>query len=94
MPGLGDGFPGLGGGLGGGLPGLGGTSGESRRRSQIKARQETQQPPDCTGEEPPEKGHDAQGSLGAHLAYNEDGFYVYAAACYILHQYEAATGGA
>jgi len=45
--------------------------------------------PTC-GAEPAEKGHKAKGS--AHMAYNADGFYVEAAACYILAKYKAAGG--
>lgn len=31
---------------------------------------------DCSQPEPAEKGHKASGRQSAHLAYNEDGFYV------------------
>ena len=37
-------------------------------------------------------GHKAKGSKPAHLAYNEDGFYVYAAACFVLKQFKASGG--
>jgi hypothetical protein len=37
-------------------------------------------------------GHKAKSSKGAHLAYNEDGFYVHAAACFVLKQFKAAGG--
>jgi hypothetical protein len=41
------------------------------------------------GEE--ERGHRATGQ--AHMAYNRDGYYVDAAACYIVKKFKAAGGG-
>jgi hypothetical protein len=41
------------------------------------------------GEE--ERGHKATGQ--AHMAYNRDGYYVEAAACYIVKKFKAAGGG-
>ena len=48
--------------------------------------------PDCAGVHSPatvqERGHNAPGREGAHLMYNKDGYYVKAAACYILQQWK------
>jgi hypothetical protein len=41
------------------------------------------------GEE--ERGHRASGQ--AHMAYNRDGYYVEAAACYIVKKFKAGGGG-
>ena len=43
----------------------------------------------CSGPEVPEKGHVAKSSKGAHLAYNNDGYYTRAAACYIYNRFKA-----
>jgi hypothetical protein len=45
----------------------------------------------CSGPEVEEKGHVAKSSKGAHLAYNADGYYTRAAACYIYNQFKAST---
>jgi hypothetical protein len=45
----------------------------------------------CSGPEVPEKGHVAKSSKGAHLAYNNDGFFVRAAACYIYNRFKATA---
>ncbi|QDS68046.1 hypothetical protein FKW77_009712 [Venturia effusa] len=46
----------------------------------------------CEGPEPPEKGYKVtQSKKGAHMAYSEDGYYVYAAACLIQKKFKAAT---
>jgi hypothetical protein len=45
---------------------------------------------DTCGEE--ETGHRAAKGGGAHLAYNGDGYYVKAAACYIAKKFKEAGG--
>jgi hypothetical protein len=44
-----------------------------------------------------ERGHVIKGGgtgMTAHMAYNQDGYYVTAASCYIAKMYKAAAGGA
>jgi hypothetical protein len=45
----------------------------------------------CSGPEVPEKGHQAKGGQSAHLAYNKDGYYTRAAACYIYNRFKAVA---
>jgi hypothetical protein len=45
----------------------------------------------CAGPEVEEKGHVAKSSKGAHLAYNNDGYYTRAAACYIYNRFKASA---
>jgi hypothetical protein len=45
----------------------------------------------CAGQEVPEKGHVAKSSKGAHLAYNNDGYYTRAAACYIYKRFKESA---
>jgi hypothetical protein len=45
----------------------------------------------CSGPEVPEKGHVAKSSKGAHLAYNNDGYYTRAAACYVYNRFKASA---
>ncbi|KAK2804590.1 condensin complex subunit Cut3 [Onygenales sp. PD_10] len=88
------GIGGIGGGIGGIGGGLGGLFGRRSLGAGFKSAGmlKTRQAPDCSGPEPEEKGHEAGGGLSAHLAYNEDGFYIYAAACYVQKQYQASGG--
>ena len=48
--------------------------------------------PDCSGVEPKEAGHWAKGEFIAHLAYSDDGFYIFAGACFAKKMFEAAGG--
>jgi hypothetical protein len=45
---------------------------------------------DCSGREPAESGHRVEGDLDPHMAYNEEGHYISAAACYIYNKYQAS----
>jgi hypothetical protein len=60
-------------------------------RSLMEAFQNPAADAKCSGPEVPEKGHVAKSSKGAHLAYNNDGYYTKAAACYIYNRYKAAA---
>ena len=48
---------------------------------------------DCATTENVEvRGHQAAKGGNAHLAYNTDGYYVWAAACYVVSQFKKAAG--
>lgn len=51
---------------------------------------------DCAGVNNPasvqERGHSAPGAEGAHLMYNKNGYYVKAAACFVVQQWNKVKG--
>ncbi|KAK2786063.1 hypothetical protein FQN53_006972 [Emmonsiellopsis sp. PD_33] len=47
--------------------------------------------PDCSGSEPPEKGHVVGNGIDPNTGYHEDGFYVRAAACFIFNKWGASV---
>jgi hypothetical protein len=63
---------------------------------EIKILQRFAAAPDCKGAYNPatvqERGHTAKSNKGAHLAYNADGEYVKAAACFVLQQWNKSHG--
>ena len=60
-------------------------------RSLLEAFQNPAADAKCSGPEVPEKGHVAKSSKGAHLAYNNDGYYTRAAACYVYNRFKASA---
>lgn len=49
--------------------------------------------PDCASVQNVEvRGHQNAKGGNAHLAYNIDGYYVYAAACYVASQFKKSGG--